>query len=67
MRTILKGVVSVCVLTMTLVVMPVSTAKAADTETYVHKAPDFTLTVPMWKKIKSLNPLSVLCETLTPM
>jgi hypothetical protein len=69
MRTILKGVVILCVLTMALAVMPVSKAIAADTELFVHKSPDFTLTVPKdWIK-SDKSPFSdcLLRKALNPM
>ncbi|MBP7766749.1 MAG: hypothetical protein KA113_16300 [Syntrophaceae bacterium] len=34
----------------------VSDAKAADTELFIHKSPDFTLTVPKWIDQKSPDP-----------
>jgi hypothetical protein len=46
MRTILKGAVLLFILIMALSVM--SCAKTVDNELFVHKSPDFTLTVPKW-------------------
>ncbi|KAF0155732.1 MAG: hypothetical protein FD159_2033 [Syntrophaceae bacterium] len=46
MRAILKGAVLLFIFIMTLSVM--SCAKTGDTELFVHKSPDFTLTVPKW-------------------
>jgi len=46
MRTILKGAVLLFIFIMALSVM--SCAKTVDTELFVHKSPDFTLTVPKW-------------------
>lgn len=37
-------------------VMPALNAKAADTELFIHKSPDFTLTVPKWIDQKSHDP-----------
>jgi hypothetical protein len=67
MRTILKGVVILCVFTMALTLITVPRTMAADTETFVNKSPDFTLTVPKWTKSKSLNTASVLREAMDPL
>jgi hypothetical protein len=58
MRTILKGAVLLFVFIMALSVM--SCAKTVDTELFVHKSPDFTLTVPKWVDQISKDPNSVL-------
>jgi hypothetical protein len=46
MRTIFKSAVPFFIFIMALSVM--ACAKTADTELFVHKSPDFTLTVPKW-------------------
>jgi hypothetical protein len=63
------GLMMALVVTMALAINPVSTVKAADTELFVHKAPDFTLNAPKdWiKSDKSLNPNCVLRKTSSPM
>jgi hypothetical protein len=68
MRTILKDDVILCLLTMILVMMPVSRAKAADTELFIHKSPNFTITVPKdWTKSdSSIDPNNVLRKILDP-
>jgi hypothetical protein len=58
MRTILKGAVLMFIFIMALSL--VSCAKAVDTELFVHKSPDFTLTVPKWIDQISKDPNSVL-------
>jgi hypothetical protein len=58
MRTILKGAVLLFIVIMTLSV--ISCIKAVDTELFVHKSPDFTLTVPKWIDLKSLDPNIIL-------
>ena len=60
MRTILKGAVLLFIFIMALSVMPVSNANAVDTELFVHKSPDFTLTVPKWVDQKSQDPNAIL-------
>ena len=62
MRTNLRGAVPLFVFMMALLVMPVSNANAVDTELFVHKSPDFTLTVPKWVDQKSLDPNAILCR-----
>jgi len=57
MRPILKDAVLLFIFIMALSVM--SCAKAVDTELFVHKSPDFTLTVPKWVDQISKNPNSV--------
>ena len=46
MRDVLKGALLLLVFIMSLSML--SCAKTSDTEVYVHKSPDFTLTVPKW-------------------
>ncbi len=46
MRTIFKGALLLFIFIMALSVM--SCAKTKDNELFVHKSPDFTLTVPKW-------------------
>jgi hypothetical protein len=46
MRTIFKGALLLFIFIMALSVL--SCAKTVDTELFVHKSPDFTLTVPKW-------------------
>ena len=58
MRTILKGAILLFIVIMALSVM--SCTKAVDTELFVHKSPDFTLTVPKWIDLKSLDPNIIL-------
>jgi hypothetical protein len=58
MRTILKGGVLLFLVIMALSVM--SCIKAVDTELFVHKSPDFTLTVPKWVDLKSQDPNNIL-------
>lgn len=69
MRTILKGIVILCFFTMVLTVLPLSDAKAADTELFVHKSPDFTVNVPKdWAKSDRINhPNTVLKKILDPL
>jgi len=62
MRTILKGTVLPLIFVMGLLVAPVSNASAVDTELFVHKSPDFTLTVPKWVDQKSQDPNAILCR-----
>ena len=62
MRTTLGGAVLLFVFIMALLVMPASGASAVDTELFVHKSPDFTLTVPKWVDQKSLDPNAILCR-----
>lgn len=62
MRNILKRAVVLFVFIMALLVMPVSNANAVDTELFVHKSPDFTLTVPKWVDQKSMDPNAILCR-----
>ncbi len=62
MRTTLRRAVLLFVFIMALLVMPVSNANAVDTELFVHKSPDFTLTVPKWVDQKSLDPNAILCR-----
>lgn len=57
MRTILKGAVLLFIFIMALSV--ISCAKAVDTELFVHKSPDFTLTVPKWVDQIAKYPTSV--------
>lgn len=59
MRTILKGTILLFIFIMALSLMLVSCAKKVDTELFVHKSPDFTLTVPKWVDQKSQDPNSV--------
>ncbi len=58
MKNILKGAVSLFIFMMVLSVM--SCANTADNELFVHKSPDFTLTVPKWVDQKSKDPNAVL-------
>lgn len=60
MKKIHNGVLTLLVFTTALAFMPVSQAMAVDTETFSHKSPDFTMTVPQWTDQKSQNPDSVL-------
>ncbi len=62
MRNILKGSVVLFIFIMGLLVLPVSNANAVDTELFVHKSPDFTLTVPKWVDQKSQDPNAILCR-----
>jgi hypothetical protein len=64
MRTILKCAVLLFILIMALLVM--SCANTVDNELFVHKSPDFTLTVPKWIDQKSKNPNSVLWRVPKP-
>jgi len=59
MSKILTGFFVLVGITMVLAFMPVSNATAADTE-FVNKSPNFTMTVPDWKEVKSRNKNSVL-------
>jgi len=58
MRTILKGAVHLLIFILAFSVM--SCANTTDNELFVHKSPDFTLTVPKWIDQKSKNPNAVL-------
>ncbi len=62
MRIILKGAGVLFILIMGLLVIPVSNANAVDTELFIHKSPDFTLTVPKWVDQKSQDPNAILCR-----
>jgi hypothetical protein len=66
MRKILKGAVLLFIFIIALTVLLVSCAKAVATELFVHKSPDFTLTVPKWIDQKSKNPNAVLLRVLKP-
>jgi hypothetical protein len=56
MRIILKGAITLLIFILALSVMLVSCATAVETELFVHKSPDFTLTVPKWIDQKSMDP-----------
>jgi len=60
MGTILKGVAALFICIMALSV--ISCANTADNELFVHKSPDFTLTVPKWVDQKSQDPNAILCR-----
>jgi len=62
MRTIFKVAALLFIFIMELLVMPASHANAVDTELFVHKSPDFTLTVPKWIDQKSQDPNAILCR-----
>ena len=66
MRRILKSAVLLIIFIIVSPVMLVSCAKAVETELFVHKSPDFTLTVPKWIDQKSKNPNSVLWRVPKP-
>ncbi len=57
MRTILKSAVLLFIFILAFSVL--SCANTTDNELFVHKSPDFTLTVPKWVDQKSKNPNSV--------
>lgn len=58
MRTILKAAVLLLVMMMAISVL--SCIKAVDTELFVHKSPNFSLTVPKWIDLKSIDPNIIL-------
>jgi hypothetical protein len=62
MKIIFKGAVLLFIFIMELLVMPVSNANAVDTELFVHKSPDFTLTIPKWVDQKSQDLNAILCR-----
>ena len=64
MRTILKGAVLLFIFILAFSV--ISCAKSVETELFVHKSPDFTLTVPKWIDQKSKNPNAVLLRVFKP-
>jgi hypothetical protein len=57
MRTTLKGAVLLFIFIMALSLM---SCAAVDTELFVHKSPDFTLTVPKWIDLKSHDQNNIL-------
>jgi len=56
MKKNLKRMVLLLIIMVALTVIPLSDARAADTELFIHKSPDFTLTVPKWVDQKSHDP-----------
>ena len=64
MSKIFRSFLVLAGLTMILALMPCPQATAADTETFVHRSPDFTLIFPKWRKAYSRNPNSVLRKAL---
>jgi hypothetical protein len=56
MKRGLRRLVLLLLFMVALSVMSVSNAKAADTELFIHKSPDFTLSVPKWIDQKSNDP-----------
>jgi hypothetical protein len=65
MRKIFKGAVLLLIFIMASSVL-VSCAQAVETESFVHKSPDFTLTVPKWIDQQSRNPNTVLWRVPKP-
>jgi hypothetical protein len=66
MREILKGVLILLCLPLVLALVWVPQTMSASTETFVNKSPDFILTVPMWSKVNSRHPASILRKALDP-
>lgn len=66
MKTIFRSAVILFIFILALSAMLISCAKAVENELFVHKSPDFTLTVPKWIDQKSRNPNSVLWRVPKP-